>query len=80
MTKAEFVSGNDESKAVLDLNGIAWTDDENGFCVEFPDSVQISDDVEDEYSQPSYYRYDVPSSHGTERVDEPLDTQTLVVE
>lgn len=77
--KYEFVAGNDESKAVLDLNGIAYQENADGFSVEFPENVQISSD-QDEFSQPSYWQYDVPTGHGRERFVYQLDTQTLVVE
>ena len=77
--KAAFKSANDDAKAVMDLNAISYTEDADGIEIEFPENVQISDD-RDEFSQPSYYQYDVPTAHGTERFVYQIDSQTLVVE
>ena len=74
--KVNFVAGNEEAKAVLDLNHIPWQEsEEDGFSVEFPDSVQISNDGDAE-SRPSYWLYQV----GQEKFVYDLDKDCLVVE
>jgi hypothetical protein len=75
MAIVSFKAANEESKAVLDLAGIPYQESEEGVDVQFPESVEISSD-QDEYSQPSYYIYQV----GQERFVYPLDTETLAVE
>lgn len=71
--KCEFLHIGDEASAVLDLIGI--NHDTVTGVVEFPENVQIDSD-QDEFSQPSYYTYQI----GQEVFVYPLETQTLVVE